>query len=462
MILKNGKRIDGCADTLPVGTVQPFLGLTPPKGYLLCQGQAVSKAVYSELYAICGDLFGQSTDTEFFLPDLRGKTIAGYNENDGAMNTIGKLLGSGTHVHTTGNHTLTPNEIPDHQHYLYYNAMTSGDWKIISASGVSKATQAGDFTKTSGVADYSTGQAHSHGNTGEAANYQPTIVLNWIVKAAMLIPEYFLVENTLTSTSSSNALSAAQGRILNEKLNACYPRSGGTLKGAIECEDGYPHLTLRSTELLYNSTPTYTQYPCVLWTDKNNVPMGRLEMIAATDGSRYMSLYTIAPGYDNAGNFFKIGWNTNGEAVSTLDGDFAIQKGLTIGGSMTVPAGFYRDYEWEFNMYLANVDEWYDTGITGNMFSEGAYLMTAYIGSYQANSQFSEGFAGIVWWYPSTTNDGNAHEIPMSRSGHASNGHEIRFRLARTYGGGYVRLQMADSRAWTGEGSVRIKMKKLM
>lgn len=230
MILKNGKRIDGCADTLPIGTVQPFLGLTPPKGYLLCQGQAVSKTIYSELYAICGDLFGQSTDTEFFLPDLRGKTIAGYNENDGAMNTIGKLLGSGTHVHTTGNHTLTPNEIPDHQHYLYYNAMTSGDWKIISASGVSKATQAGDFTKTSGVADYSTGQAHSHGNTGEASNYQPTIVLNWIVKAVMLIPEYFIVENTLTSTSSSNALSAAQGKILNDtKLSL----SGGKMTGLL-------------------------------------------------------------------------------------------------------------------------------------------------------------------------------------------------------------------------------------
>lgn len=219
MILKNGKRIDGCTDTLPIGTVQPFLGLTPPKGYLLCQGQAVSKTVYSELYAICGDLFGQSTETEFFLPDLRGKTIAGYNENDGAMNTIGKLLGSGTHVHTTGNHTLTPNEIPDHQHYLYYNAITSGDWKIISASGMSRASQAGDFAKTSGVADYSTGQAHNHGNTGEASNYQPTIVLNWIVKAAMLIPEYFIVENTLTSISTGNALSAAQGKVLNNRID---------------------------------------------------------------------------------------------------------------------------------------------------------------------------------------------------------------------------------------------------
>ena len=230
MILKNGKRIDGCADTLPIGTVQPFLGLTPPKGYLLCQGQLVSKSTYPELYNICGDTFGPSTETEFYLPDLRGKTIAGYDSANSAMNTIGALLGSDTHVHTTGNHTLTANEIPQHQHYMYYGNATDGTWKIISYSGVTKAGTAGDYFQTSGVADASVGKAHNHGDTTETSSYQPTIVMNWIVKAAMLIPEYFLVENTLTSTNTSNALSAAQGKILNDtKLSL----SGGKMTGML-------------------------------------------------------------------------------------------------------------------------------------------------------------------------------------------------------------------------------------
>ena len=108
MILKNGKRIDGCTDTLPVGTVQPFLGLTPPLGYLVCQGQLISKVEYPELYKICGSTFGTETSTHFYLPDLRGKTIAGYDNNDSAMNTIGKLLGAKTHLHN----------IPDHCHWL--------------------------------------------------------------------------------------------------------------------------------------------------------------------------------------------------------------------------------------------------------------------------------------------------------------------------------------------------------
>jgi microcystin-dependent protein len=236
MILKNGKRIDGCTDTLPVGTVQPFLGLTPPLGYLVCQGQMVSKAEYPELYKVCLSAFGIETNTHFYLPDLRGKTLAGYDENDATMNTIGKLLGQKTHVHTTGNHTLTVAEMPTHQH------RTQFAWIDSTASGsewgyVVKMDRDG---KTDGGAEEFIGgsQPHNHGDTGVASNYQPTITVNWIVKAAMLIPHYFTVENSLTSTSTSNALSAAQGKILNGKFANYLPLNGGTMTGEISIGQG--------------------------------------------------------------------------------------------------------------------------------------------------------------------------------------------------------------------------------
>lgn len=253
MILQNGKRIDGCSDTVPVGTLQPYLGLVPPKGYLVCQGQLVSKITYSKLYEICGDTFGVSTETHFYLPDLRGKTLAGYDESDTAMNTIGKLLGQKTHVHTTGNHTLTVAEMPKHEHGIYADAW-AGKLAVKMTQREQTSTDGGTYdvadfghdTSTMSGSLYATeaggSQAHNHGDTGSNTNYQPTITVNWIVKAVMLIPDYIIVEDTLNSDSAVDALSARQGKLLNEKFTdyatksemiQYLPLSGGTLTGPL-------------------------------------------------------------------------------------------------------------------------------------------------------------------------------------------------------------------------------------
>ena len=175
MIIKNNKIIDSCSDTLPIGTLQPFLGATAPQGYLFCEGQLLDKSKYPELYNICGNLFGESSTTQFYLPDLRGRVIAGYDENDTSFNTIGKLLGEKSH-------TLTVNEMPSHNHKIYgaltgenKGATNSGnDWGVDTTRDWNKDA----LTNTGG------GQAHN--------NIQPTLVLKWIVKAYALLPtDYF-------------------------------------------------------------------------------------------------------------------------------------------------------------------------------------------------------------------------------------------------------------------------------
>lgn len=62
----------------PLGSVQAFAGTVIPAGWKLCDGSSLNKADYVDLYAVLGNVFG-NTSTSFKLPDLRGEFIRGYS-----------------------------------------------------------------------------------------------------------------------------------------------------------------------------------------------------------------------------------------------------------------------------------------------------------------------------------------------------------------------------------------------
>ena len=79
----------------PIGTILPYGGTEAPKGWMLCQGQAVSRTGYADLFAVIGTSFGTGDgSTTFNLPDLRGEFLrgAGTNSHSGQGNggTVGQ------------------------------------------------------------------------------------------------------------------------------------------------------------------------------------------------------------------------------------------------------------------------------------------------------------------------------------------------------------------------------------
>lgn len=63
---------------IPVGIVQAFAGATTPQGWLLCDGSAVSRTDYADLYAVIGDTYGAGDgSTTFNLPNLVDKFVEG-------------------------------------------------------------------------------------------------------------------------------------------------------------------------------------------------------------------------------------------------------------------------------------------------------------------------------------------------------------------------------------------------
>lgn len=93
---------------LPVGTVMWLSGNTVPDGCLVADGAAVSRTIYSELFAAIGTTWGEGDgSTTFNLPDARGRvpegaqTAGGYNA-PGLPNIIGSVImhssNSGTNI----------------------------------------------------------------------------------------------------------------------------------------------------------------------------------------------------------------------------------------------------------------------------------------------------------------------------------------------------------------------------
>ena len=75
---------------VPPGMIAPYAGKTAPEGWLLCDGSAVSRTTYADLYAAIGTTYGAGNgSTTFTLPDLRGRVPAGANASNALASKSG-------------------------------------------------------------------------------------------------------------------------------------------------------------------------------------------------------------------------------------------------------------------------------------------------------------------------------------------------------------------------------------
>lgn len=74
------------ADLLtPTGALMPFAMSTAPTGWLVCDGSAVSRVTYANLYAAIGSTWGAGDgSTTFNIPDLRGQFLRGFDSRSPA------------------------------------------------------------------------------------------------------------------------------------------------------------------------------------------------------------------------------------------------------------------------------------------------------------------------------------------------------------------------------------------
>lgn len=160
--------------SVPAGTILDFAGSTAPLGYLICDGSAVSRSIYPELFSAISTSWGAGDgSTTFNLPDLRRRTTVGSGGTSSAVlaNTVGSVGGVEA-VLLTG----LQSGVPEHGHRM--NARTHGQ------TGVTAGTNG--YAHSGGIGQYINLRLTSGANNGFASggvtNYEwntGSVITGW-------------------------------------------------------------------------------------------------------------------------------------------------------------------------------------------------------------------------------------------------------------------------------------------
>ena len=175
----------------PIGSISLWNTNTPPTGYLICDGATYSKSQYPDLYDALGSDYQISAE-QFKVPDFRGLVPIGAGTHQDA-NSKSKTFNLNT-------------EYGEYEHKLIALELPKVDVTFAGTSGNFNCPyvgeQGGNFS------------ANQDGDTPHN-NIQPSLAVNFIIKAIKSETTMAEVENSLTSDSTTNAPSI---HAVNENL----------------------------------------------------------------------------------------------------------------------------------------------------------------------------------------------------------------------------------------------------
>ena len=179
-------------DLCPVGSIIMYGAAAAPTNWLLCDGSAVNRTTYADLFSAIGTTYGAGNGSSTFnVPNLQGVFPAGY---DGGSSyalaaTGGATTDTPTLSGTNAGTTLTSSQIPAHTHGGVTTGWPSGSWTggtgatqtAIDASGLSVASGSVNLS----LENTGGGSSHTHTWTGTSSAVDilpPYLVVNYIIK----------------------------------------------------------------------------------------------------------------------------------------------------------------------------------------------------------------------------------------------------------------------------------------
>ena len=161
-----------------VGEIRMFAGNFAPVGWELCDGRLLSISENEVLFNLLGTTYGGDGQTNFALPDLRGRVPIHFGTGPGLSSRT--LAESGG----TSSVTLVSTQMPAHAHELL--AATGGTRTTAPAGALPAAGEADLFsgaaadTQQQGLQGAGGGQPHE--------NRQPVLAVNFIISLFGIYP----------------------------------------------------------------------------------------------------------------------------------------------------------------------------------------------------------------------------------------------------------------------------------
>lgn len=165
--------------------IRSFAGNFAPRGWMFCNGQLLSIAQWTAVFALVGTTYGGDGQNTFGLPNLNSRVPMGTGQGPGLSNVdLGQMAGTETV-------TLTSNQMPMHNHTATAPAAGTSDTATPASSkapgpvslgaGVSNAFG----TASTNLAPPTLGLA---GGSQPHNNVQPFLGMNYIICVEGIFP----------------------------------------------------------------------------------------------------------------------------------------------------------------------------------------------------------------------------------------------------------------------------------